>query len=167
MDVVCPSLRPNVLTPNVTDARLRPLAKHTARIPAHGCRLVLCSMYVQLVNIGVFSSPCAIQTITRASVYKARPQILSSTFLKNNSLTIVRPNFDSCYDERVALTELTKFKVMKTGQRLGPTNATFMMCFVLIRANSYQEKSARLRADGKNHTVTWTTLIAVHTGLYW
>ena len=52
---LCPSPPPNGLT----DDKLRP-DKHTPRIPVHGCRLVVCSWYVQLVNIESFSSRCAI-----------------------------------------------------------------------------------------------------------
>src|SRR6266478_5547211 len=77
---LCPTPPPKRLTPNVTDAKLRPLAKHTPRIPVHGCRLVVCSLYVLLVNIESFSSWCAIQTIAQASLYKTGPPILSRTF---------------------------------------------------------------------------------------
>src|SRR6266851_1971949 len=73
---LCPSPPPKILT----DDELRPTHKHTPRIPAHGCRLVVCSLYVQLVNIESFSSRCAIQTIAQPSLYKTGPPILSSTF---------------------------------------------------------------------------------------
>src|SRR2546423_12628633 len=52
---LCPSPPPNGLT----DDKLK-RDKHTPRIPVHGCRLVVCSWYVQLVNIESFSSRCAI-----------------------------------------------------------------------------------------------------------
>src|SRR5260370_22264292 len=72
---LCPSPPLNVLT----DDKLRP-DKHTPSIPVHGCRLVVCSLYVQLVNIETFSSWCAIQTIAQPSLYKTGPPILSRTF---------------------------------------------------------------------------------------
>src|SRR6266404_2885499 len=82
MDVVCPSLPLNLLTPNGTADKLRPARKHTARIPAHGCRLVGCSLYVQLVNIESFSSRCAIQPNAQPSLYMTGPLTLSSFSLK-------------------------------------------------------------------------------------
>jgi hypothetical protein len=72
---LCPSPPPKILT----DDKLRPTRKHTPRIPAHGCRLVVCSLCVQLVVIESFSSRCAIQTIAQPSLYKTGPPILSST----------------------------------------------------------------------------------------
>src|SRR5712691_13201425 len=77
---LCPSPPSKVLTPDLTDAKLRPPAKHTPGIPVHGCRLAVCSWYVQLVVIESFSSRCAIQTIAQPSLYKTGPPILSSTF---------------------------------------------------------------------------------------
>src|SRR5439155_26378502 len=71
---LCPSPPPHGLT----DDKLRP-DKHTPRLPVHGCRLVVCSLYVQLVNIESFSSRCAIQTIAQPSLYKTGPPILSRT----------------------------------------------------------------------------------------
>lgn len=75
MDVACPSLPLNVLT----DDKLRP-DKHTLGIPVHGCRLAVCSWYVQLFVIESFSSWCAIQVVAQPSLYKTGPPILSSTF---------------------------------------------------------------------------------------
>src|SRR6266436_9675613 len=74
---LCPSPPPNGLT----DDKLRP-DKHTPRIPVHSCRLVVCSWYVQLVNIESFSPRCAIQTIARTVLYKTGPPILSRTFYR-------------------------------------------------------------------------------------
>src|SRR5438552_14063341 len=47
MDVSCPSLPPKIL---VAD-KLRPNAQTTVYMAAHGCRLAVCSWYVQLVVI--------------------------------------------------------------------------------------------------------------------
>src|SRR5712664_684937 len=55
---LCPSPPPKILT----DDKLRP-DKHTPGIRVRGCRLVVCSLCVQLINIESFSSWCAIQTI--------------------------------------------------------------------------------------------------------
>src|SRR5260370_41787915 len=77
---LCPSPPPKILT----DDKLRP-DKHTPGIPAHGCRLAVCSWYVQLVVIESFSSRCAIQTIAQPSLYKTGPPILSRTFSKKQS----------------------------------------------------------------------------------
>src|SRR5712692_8258459 len=80
MDCAC--LRPSPPPKILTDDKLRP-DKHTPGIPVHGCRLAVCSWYVQLVVIESFSSRCAIHLIAQPSLYKTGPPILSSTFCKN------------------------------------------------------------------------------------
>ena len=79
MDVACPSLPPKILTPNLTDAKLRP-DKHTPRMAAEAVGLAVCSLYVQLVNIESFSSRCAIPDVAHPSLYKTGDAILSSSF---------------------------------------------------------------------------------------
>ena len=101
---LCPSPPPKILT----DDELRPTRKHTARIPVHGCRLVVCSWYVQFINIESFSSRRAIQTIAQPSLYKTRPPILSRTFYRNflqenNLRTITCIGFDNSTAWLVAL----------------------------------------------------------------
>jgi hypothetical protein len=81
MDVACPSLPLKILTGD----KLRRVRKHTPRIPARGCRLAVFSLYVQLVNIGIFSSQRAIHLIAQPSLYKTGPVILSRTFLEKRS----------------------------------------------------------------------------------
>src|SRR5260370_34032059 len=70
MAVACPSLPPKILTPEVTDARLRRLDRHTLGMAADGCHLGACSLWVLLVNIKSFSSWRAIQVIAQPSLYK-------------------------------------------------------------------------------------------------
>src|SRR6267142_1094649 len=95
---LCPSPPPNGLT----DDKLRP-DKHTPRLPAHGCRLVVCSLYVQLVIIESFFSRRAIQTIAQPSLYRTGPPILSRTFSqKTNLRKRVRVGFDNSFDRIVA-----------------------------------------------------------------
>src|SRR5713226_9341322 len=96
---LCSSPPPKILT----DDKLRPTHKHTPCIPAHGCRLVVCSLYVQLVNIESFSSQCATQVSAQPSLYKTGPPILSRTFSKNNLRTRVRVGFDNSTAWLVAL----------------------------------------------------------------
>jgi hypothetical protein len=52
MDASCPSLPPIVLS----DDKLRPKARTTDDVAAHGCHFVECSLYVGLVNIEMISS---------------------------------------------------------------------------------------------------------------
>ena len=73
---LCPSPPPKILT----DDKLRP-DKHTPGIPVRGCRLAVCSLYVQLINIESFSSRCATHAIAQPSLYKTGPPILSSIFM--------------------------------------------------------------------------------------
>jgi len=77
----CPSLPINKLTGEPGLA-----FRHTPRMAAVGCRLVVYSLCVQLVNIGMFPSRCAIHMIAQPSLYKVGPTILSRTFWKNFQL---------------------------------------------------------------------------------
>ena len=86
MDVACPSLPLNELTPNMTDAELRPVRRHTPRMAADGCHLATCSLYVLLFIIEIFFLTARDETVARIVLYKTRPPILSSTFWKTHSL---------------------------------------------------------------------------------
>ena len=103
MAVSCPSLPPKILTPEVTDARLRRLDRHTLRMAADGCHLGACSLYVLLVNIESFSSRRAIQVIAQPSLYKTEPAILSRTFSEKPVCEpVARGGFDYSNDGCVA-----------------------------------------------------------------
>ena len=69
MDVSCPSLPPEILVRNETDAELRPNEQTTAYMAAHGCHFVECFLFVLLVIIEVSSSQCA-NDHSRAVLYK-------------------------------------------------------------------------------------------------
>jgi hypothetical protein len=79
MDVACPSLPLNVLT----DDKLRPVRRHTPRMAADGCHLATCFSYVLLVMIEIFFLTVRDHAVARTLLYKTRPPILSSTFLRN------------------------------------------------------------------------------------
>ena len=84
MDVVCPSLPLNVLTPEVTDAKLRPLARHTPRMAADGCHFAVRSLYVLLVIIKVSSSLCAIMSSRELSCIRQEHRSCQALCQQNN-----------------------------------------------------------------------------------
>src|SRR6266540_7438297 len=81
MDVSCPSLPPKIL---VAD-KVRPNAQTTVYMAAHGCHFVECCLYVLLVIIESFFLAVRDMTVARTVLYKTRPPILSSSFLKNQT----------------------------------------------------------------------------------
>ena len=100
---LCLSPPPKILTATLTLAKLRPLDKHTPRIPAQDVGLAVCSLYVQLVNIESFSSRCAIQMMAQPFLYKAEPSILSRTLSEKTDLRTIRSlGFDNSDDGEVA-----------------------------------------------------------------
>jgi hypothetical protein len=84
---VCPSLPSKRLTGEP--------AKHTPGMAAVGCRLAVCSLFVQLVIIGMFPSLCAMFVIAQPSLYKIGPSILSRTFCRKNNFQLHLRNFDN------------------------------------------------------------------------
>jgi hypothetical protein len=114
MDVACPSLPLKILAAD----KLPLTPKHTPRMAAVARRLVVCSLCVQLINIGFLRRA----TVARAFLYKVGPLILSSTFWKTISGNIVSRNFDNCYDERVALAQVNNLET-QTRTPKGPATS--------------------------------------------
>ena len=78
MDVICPSLPPKI---SVAD-KVRPKEHTTVYMAAQGCHFVECSLYVQLVNIEMFSLTRKFISFTQPTLYKVGPLVLSSVFSK-------------------------------------------------------------------------------------
>ena len=103
MDVVCPSLPLKILTPNVTDAELRPADRHTPRMAADGCHLATCSLYVLLVIIEISSSPCAIMSSRELSCIRQDHRSCQALSTGNILRTLARVVFDNSTAWSVAL----------------------------------------------------------------
>jgi hypothetical protein len=95
MDVSCPSLPLYVLTPKVADAEVRRPSRHTPRMAADGCHVATCSLYVLLVIIEIFFLTVRDSVVARTVLYKIRPPILSSIFLKSQLANMRSLVFDN------------------------------------------------------------------------
>jgi len=71
----------------LTDDKLRPPAKHTARISTRVDHFAVCSLNVLLVIIEGFFPAVRDTTIARTLLYKVSIAIVSRTFSKNNFTT--------------------------------------------------------------------------------